>query len=59
MVQIDEPALVLDLPVEWQNAYQTAYQALTGQTKLLLTTYFDGISHHLDIIKIYLLMGFM
>ena len=50
-VQIDEPALVLDLPVEWQNAYQTAYQALTGQTKLLLTTYFDGISHHLDIIK--------
>lgn len=50
-VQIDEPALVLDLPVEWQNAYQTAYQALTGQAKLLLTTYFDGISHHLDIIK--------
>ena len=50
-VQIDEPALVLDLPIEWQNAYQTAYQALTGQTKLLLTTYFDGISHHLDIIK--------
>lgn len=50
-VQIDEPVLVLDLPVEWQNAYQTAYQALTGQVKLLLTTYFDGISHHLDIIK--------
>lgn len=50
-VQIDEPALVLDLPVEWQNAYQTAYKALTGQVKLLLTTYFDGISHHLDIIK--------
>lgn len=50
-VQIDEPALVLDLPVEWKNAYQTAYQALAGQVKLLLTTYFDGISHHLDIIK--------
>lgn len=50
-VQIDEPALVLDLPIEWQNAYQTAYQALTGRVKLLLTTYFDGISHHLDIIK--------
>ncbi|SUC24587.1 5-methyltetrahydropteroyltriglutamate--homocysteine S-methyltransferase [Proteus vulgaris] len=50
-VQIDEPALVLDLPIEWQNAYQTAYQALTGQVKLLLTTYFDSISHHLDIIK--------
>ncbi|MCU9588658.1 5-methyltetrahydropteroyltriglutamate--homocysteine S-methyltransferase [Proteus mirabilis] len=50
-VQIDEPALVLDLPIEWQNAYQVAYQALTGQVKLLLTTYFDGITHHLDIIK--------
>ncbi|AVE41182.1 5-methyltetrahydropteroyltriglutamate--homocysteine S-methyltransferase [Providencia stuartii] len=50
-VQIDEPALVLDLPTEWQQAYQTAYQALAGKTKLLLTTYFDGISHHLDLIK--------
>lgn len=50
-VQIDEPALVLDLPIKWQQAYQEAYQALTGKTNLLLTTYFDGISHHLDVIK--------
>lgn len=50
-VQIDEPALVLDLPIEWQNAYQQAYQSLAGKTNLLLTTYFDGISHHLDAIK--------
>ncbi|ETS99019.1 5-methyltetrahydropteroyltriglutamate--homocysteine S-methyltransferase [Providencia alcalifaciens] len=50
-VQIDEPALVLDLPIEWQNAYQQAYQSLAGKTNLLLTTYFDGISHHLDVIK--------
>ncbi|QLR05338.1 5-methyltetrahydropteroyltriglutamate--homocysteine S-methyltransferase [Providencia rettgeri] len=50
-VQIDEPALVLDLPLEWQNAYQQAYQSLAGKTNLLLTTYFDGISHHLDVIK--------
>ncbi len=50
-VQIDEPALVLDLPAQWQEAYQQAYQALSGNTKLLLTTYFDGISHHLDLIK--------
>ncbi|WP_265497436.1 5-methyltetrahydropteroyltriglutamate--homocysteine S-methyltransferase [Providencia rustigianii] len=50
-VQIDEPALVLDLPIEWQQAYLQAYQALSGKTKLLLTTYFDGIGHHLDIIK--------
>lgn len=50
-VQIDEPVLVLDLPIKWQQAYQEAYQALTGKTNLLLTTYFDGISHHLDVIK--------
>ncbi|MFD1093506.1 5-methyltetrahydropteroyltriglutamate--homocysteine S-methyltransferase [Providencia vermicola] len=50
-VQIDEPALVLDLPIEWQQAYKEAYQALSGHIKLLLTTYFDGVSHHLDIIK--------
>lgn len=50
-VQIDEPALVLDLPIEWQNAYQQAYQSLADKTNLLLTTYFDGISHHLDVIK--------
>lgn len=50
-VQIDEPALVLDLPPEWQAAYSTAYAALEGKTKLLLTTYFDSIGHHLDLIK--------
>ena len=50
-VQIDEPALVLDLPIEWQQAYQKAYDALSGKTNILLTTYFDGIRHHLDLIK--------
>ncbi|MBU2675129.1 MULTISPECIES: 5-methyltetrahydropteroyltriglutamate--homocysteine S-methyltransferase [Hafnia] len=50
-VQIDEPALVLELPQEWLDAYQPAYQALAGQVKLLLTTYFEGISHNLDIIR--------
>lgn len=50
-VQIDEPALVLELPPEWLDAYQPAYQALQGQVKLLLTTYFDSIGHNLDIIR--------
>ncbi|SFD35646.1 5-methyltetrahydropteroyltriglutamate--homocysteine S-methyltransferase [Pragia fontium] len=50
-VQIDEPALVLDLPKEWLEAYQPAYQALSGTVKLLLTTYFDGISHNLETIR--------
>ncbi len=50
-VQIDEPALVLDLPSEWQEAYQVAYKALKGKSKILLTTYFDSINHHLSLIK--------
>ncbi|ANI29597.1 5-methyltetrahydropteroyltriglutamate-- homocysteine methyltransferase [Yersinia entomophaga] len=50
-VQIDEPALVLELPKEWRDAYQPAYQSLQGQVKLLLTTYFDSIGHNLDTIR--------
>ncbi|PKH19576.1 5-methyltetrahydropteroyltriglutamate--homocysteine S-methyltransferase [Enterobacterales bacterium CwR94] len=50
-VQIDEPALVLELPQAWRAAFKVAYEALQGQTKLLLTTYFDSISHNIDTIK--------
>ncbi|MDC9598022.1 5-methyltetrahydropteroyltriglutamate--homocysteine S-methyltransferase [Xenorhabdus anantnagensis] len=50
-VQIDEPALVLELPEEWLAAFSTAYQSLEGQVKLLLTTYFDSIGHNLETIK--------
>ncbi len=60
-VQIDEPALVLDLPIAWQDAYRVAYKSLNQSIchhhdsdqpiKLLLTTYFDSIAHHLDLIK--------
>jgi 5-methyltetrahydropteroyltriglutamate--homocysteine methyltransferase len=49
-VQIDEPALVLELPQEWLNAFKPAYDALQGQVKLLLTTYFDSVGHNLDTI---------
>lgn len=43
-VQIDEPALVLDLPSEWKQAYQGAYFTLNQSgVKLLLTTYFGGL----------------
>lgn len=50
-VQIDEPALVLELPQEWLNAFKPAYDALQGQTKLLLTTYFESAGTHLDTIR--------
>ncbi len=50
-VQIDEPALVLELPQEWLDAFKPAYDALQGSVKLLLTTYFDSIGHNLDTIR--------
>ncbi|KPA76325.1 putative 5-methyltetrahydropteroyltriglutamate-homocysteine S-methyltransferase [Leptomonas pyrrhocoris] len=53
-VQIDEPALVLDLEEPWQRAYSAAYTQLraaaAASPKLLLTTYFDSVRHHLDVI---------
>lgn len=50
-VQIDEPALVLELPPAWLAAFQPAYEQLQGPVKLLLTTYFDSIGHHLDTLR--------
>ncbi|TDS89573.1 5-methyltetrahydropteroyltriglutamate--homocysteine S-methyltransferase [Erwinia rhapontici] len=49
-VQIDEPALALELPAEWLAAFKSAYAALQGHSKLLLTTYFDSIGQNIDII---------
>lgn len=49
-VQIDEPALVLELPQAWLEAFKPAYDALTGQVKLLLTTYFEGVTPNTDTI---------
>ncbi|QZN96726.1 5-methyltetrahydropteroyltriglutamate--homocysteine S-methyltransferase [Symbiopectobacterium purcellii] len=50
-VQIDEPALVLELPQAWLDAFKPAYDALQGSVKLLLTTYFDSIGHNLDTLR--------
>ncbi len=50
-VQIDEPALVLDLDHSWQDAYRTAYRQLGSVgPKLMLATYFDDPGEHLDLI---------
>ncbi len=50
-VQIDEPILVLDLSAEWLRAFEPAYQLLSTNTpKLLLTTYFDSIAEHADLL---------
>jgi 5-methyltetrahydropteroyltriglutamate--homocysteine methyltransferase len=46
-VQIDEPALCLDLPPDWLAAYQPAYEELRSDgLKLLLATYFDTAGDH-------------
>ena len=49
-VQIDEPALALELPSEWLAAFKPAYDELQGRAKLLLTTYFDSIGQNLETI---------
>ncbi|MBA0205982.1 5-methyltetrahydropteroyltriglutamate--homocysteine S-methyltransferase [Pectobacterium aroidearum] len=56
-VQIDEPALVLELPQAWLAAFKPAYDALQGQVKLLLTTYFDSVSQNLETIKVLPVQG--
>ncbi|QCI24694.1 5-methyltetrahydropteroyltriglutamate--homocysteine S-methyltransferase [Buchnera aphidicola (Rhopalosiphum padi)] len=50
-VQMDEPALVLDLPEKWKKAYSYVYEYLHGKTKILLTTYFDSIEHNIEYIR--------
>lgn len=49
-VQIDEPALVLELPADWLAAFKPAYDALQGPCNLLLTTYFDSVGSNMDTI---------
>ena len=48
-VQLDEPALVTDLPVPWLDALAVAYQRLSaGGPDILLATYFGRLGEHLD-----------
>ncbi len=47
-VQIDEPALVMNLSREWINAYEHAYFVLkSALPKILLTTYFGPLKGNL------------
>ncbi|WP_017429599.1 5-methyltetrahydropteroyltriglutamate--homocysteine S-methyltransferase [Vreelandella jeotgali] len=49
-VQLDEPALVQDLPAEWQQAYERAYNRLQSTSvKILLATYFGGLGDNLSV----------
>ena len=49
-VQIDEPALVLDLPQAWKAAYEQAYHRLKATpVKLLLATYFGALEDNITL----------
>jgi 5-methyltetrahydropteroyltriglutamate--homocysteine methyltransferase len=51
-LQIDEPILGLELDNDWQDAFASVYKKLAqGKLKLLLTTYFAAVDHHLELIK--------
>lgn len=52
-IQIDEPALALDLPAQWVEAYKTVYTTLSQQVnaKLLLATYFGSVAEHAKLLK--------
>lgn len=52
-IQIDEPALAVDLPEKWVEAYKTVYAALAEKVpaKLLLATYFGSVAPHADLLK--------
>ncbi|KAE9526018.1 5-methyltetrahydropteroyltriglutamate--homocysteine S-methyltransferase [Testudinibacter aquarius] len=51
-IQIDEPALTVDLPAEWVAAFKPTYERLAKlQAKLLLATYFGSVAEHADLLK--------
>ena len=49
-VQIDEPILVLDLPIEWKQAFESTYSILQhSKVKKLIATYFAGLEDNLNL----------
>ncbi|WP_040977530.1 5-methyltetrahydropteroyltriglutamate--homocysteine S-methyltransferase [Necropsobacter massiliensis] len=51
-IQIDEPALAVDLPADWVAAYNEVYTALARvNAKLLLATYFGSVAEHAALLK--------
>ncbi|AVI62395.1 5-methyltetrahydropteroyltriglutamate--homocysteine S-methyltransferase [Halomonas sp. GFAJ-1] len=49
-VQLDEPALVQDLPQAWQQAFERAYHRLqSAPVKVLVATYFGALGDNLSL----------
>jgi len=50
-LQLDEPALCLDLDDEWLEAFHAAYDVLGASgNKVMLGTYFDTAAHHAPLV---------
>jgi len=57
-VQIDEPALVTDLPRAWIGALPHAYEVLAkAGLDVLLATYFESVDRHADVLNSILIAG--
>ena len=51
-VQIDEPILGLDLPVQWQDAFKNVYDTLAeAGVNVLLATYFEHLKENIEVLK--------
>ncbi|WP_185872145.1 5-methyltetrahydropteroyltriglutamate--homocysteine S-methyltransferase [Blattabacterium cuenoti] len=53
-IQLDEPILVLDMSEKEKEAFQYAYKKISqfcSEINILLTSYFDGISENLYLLK--------
>jgi 5-methyltetrahydropteroyltriglutamate--homocysteine methyltransferase len=53
-IQIDEPALALDLPPEEQTTCALLYEQISSACeleKVMLATYFGAVDHHLELIR--------
>lgn len=51
-IQIDEPALALDLPAEWVAQFNSTYETFAQvNAKILLATYFGSVADHATLLK--------
>ncbi len=50
-IQIDEPALTLDLPQAWLDQFAPVYARLANKAKILLATYFGSVAEHAALLK--------
>ncbi len=51
-VQIDEPILTLDLPVQWRDAFAQVYTQLAqAAPNVLLATYFEALGDNLPVLQ--------